>query len=566
MNIERILKDLSFLGDKEKLSGSKEAKETALYIKEAMEKHNINCKMYSFDAWLSNPLEGKLKVGEKYIKCRPRSFSEDCCYENVELFYDHTSTLKNVSSIKKAELKNKIKGKIVVAYGYDEGYAKEVELGGAIGLIQIWESNDPLIHEDTVTPVWGTPDLQTSLLQPTIPVVGVTKEDGEWLINYIINKEENGEIPLGMLRAKTERLVTQVHLPVVEIEGKTKDFLLISSHYDTWYKGAMDNGCANAVTMELARTLIDNREKLYYSIKIAWWPGHSNGRYMGSTWYCDNFYKELKNHCYGHINSDLIGTMGMDTITVRTSGLEGKDYIKSLLKEVAPNDNIIFGNIGRGADQSFWGADIPYNFMFRYEQSPNKKTSVSPGPGVWWWHTSEDTLEKVDKNILEKEANILKKVVFTLSMSSVLPLNIEEYMNKYIDILENINNKCDEVFELEPIIYYMKNIKDIWKKKLKDIENMPNGLEDNKYRVILKKVGGAINRLIHTSNSPYNHDLALNYGPFSLLTFSTLEKECDCTPQDYLYRKTTFIRQKNRIMDELENIRHLLMEGGILND
>lgn len=48
-----------------------------------------------------------------------------------------------------------VSGKLVLGYGYDERYAKMLEQYGAAGWIQIWTSGEDVIHEDTVSPVWG---------------------------------------------------------------------------------------------------------------------------------------------------------------------------------------------------------------------------------------------------------------------------------------------------------------------------------------------------------------------------------------------------------------------------
>jgi hypothetical protein len=53
--------------------------------------------------------------------------------------------------------------------------------------------------------------------------------------------------------------------------------------------------------LEVARVLWHMRGKLRRSVRIAWWPGHSAGRYGGSTWYLDAHAADFAKRC---IHSD----------------------------------------------------------------------------------------------------------------------------------------------------------------------------------------------------------------------------------------------------------------------
>lgn len=290
---------LQYLCGFEKLSGEPEALQAVDYITETLKQYEIACETEWFDAYVSNPAESMLSVGGTIIPSRPRSF--------------------------------------------------------AAGWIQIWRSGEEQIHEDTVSPVWGTPDMDTCLFQLNLPVIAISGPEGEKLIRLVQEQTAKGCSLEASMSCRVETGVKQVALPVATIPGKSKDFVLLSGHYDTWYIGAFDNGTANGAALEAARILNENRERLTRSVRIAWWPGHSNGRYMGSTWYCDHHWDELREHCIAHINLDLMGCKGADhTLAVRTAGLEGLEWLNSLILLADPEAELKTGRIGRGADQSFW--------------------------------------------------------------------------------------------------------------------------------------------------------------------------------------------------------------------
>ena len=98
-------------------------------------------------------------------------------------------------------------------------------------------------------------------------------------------------------------------LPVAEIRGQQDpdEFLLVHGHYDSWYEGIGDNATGDAALLELARVLWTLRDRLKRSVRIAWWPGHSTGRYAGSTWYADTFADEIDEHCIAQLDIDSPG-------------------------------------------------------------------------------------------------------------------------------------------------------------------------------------------------------------------------------------------------------------------
>ena len=106
-------------------------------------------------------------------------------------------------------------------------------------------------------------------------------------------------------------------------------------HYDSWDVGVGDNATGDATMLEIARLLQENKSKLNRSVKIVWWPGHSTGRYAGSTWYADNFGIELSNNCVAQINCDSPGCRWADTFDHLSVMTEAEDYVHKIIKGVA---------------------------------------------------------------------------------------------------------------------------------------------------------------------------------------------------------------------------------------
>lgn len=547
---DMVRKHLKYLSSFEKLSGSNAASVAAHYIQDCVRDSGVDCHLETFDGYLSNPVESILEViseGIK-IKSRPRSFSRSVS-EGItgELVYDSSNIDK---SLPDAEIDNKLKtfrGKIVISHGFDERYEKRLEANGALGLIQIWTSKEEIIHEDTVSGVWGTPTKDTSLLLPSIPVVGITKNDGERLIELLNIKKVTVKIS-----TRLETGVFPCEIPVAEIKGQSEDFILMSCHYDTWYQGAFDNCAANAAAIEIAKVLNNNKDKLKRSIRIAWWAGHSNGRYAGSTWYNDNHFFELTEHCYAHITADLLGAEGCNLVGIRTTGVEGHQFVKDNANTVEPGVETLFFPVGRGADQSFWGSNIPIQFYARYERSKELKNSDSPGPGVYWWHTEDDTFDRVDPEVYKKDTSLYFLNIYRLLTDDRLPFDPEEYFDNLTALLhkyDGISNElsCDEIVNC------------ITKLKSNTIRALKN-CTDEKYNWVLKTIGGNMNRICQSCGSAYDQDLAFSGAPVftKLFAFLNTKKQYQ-SPAEYVFLKTDFIRQRNRIIAEVSKLNELLI-------
>ena len=96
---------------------------------------------------------------------------------------------------------------------------------------------------------------------------------------------------------------------------------------------------------------------------------------------------------------------------------------------------MMFGRIGRGADQSLWGAEIPYHINPRYEAKKERKHSDAPGPGVYWWHTIDDTFDKIDLDGLLRDGRVVGVLLYELLSKEKLPADYRGYAKTWLPYL-----------------------------------------------------------------------------------------------------------------------------------
>src|SRR5256712_7211060 len=111
--------------------------------------------------------------------------------------------------------------------------------------------------------------------------------------------------------------------------------------------------------------------------------------------------------------------------------------------------------VGRSGDQSFLGIGIPSLFMSLSEHPADgpqasrdfAATGIGAGGGLgWWWHTPEDTVDKLDPAALTRDARIFAAAVHILCASPVLPLDYGATAAEIVTSLRALQRRLDGRF------------------------------------------------------------------------------------------------------------------------
>ncbi len=545
MDKELLNQHVKELSAYERLTGEEEAERAVDYIVGNLQQHHISYNRYQFDGYFSDPIHGAVFVTAPMklaIRAKARSFGANLpngVKGNLlyDFFSEHSTGISGP-----VERYEKMKDKIIISWNYYEDYVKKIESAGAIGLIHIWPSKEKALHEETVGTIWGTPTMGTVDQLTKIPVVGINHEDGSKLLEWI-KEEHSVEV---VLKTEVRNSVKKTSLPVATIRGELEEYILVSGHYDSWHKGATDNATANSLMLEMAR--IFSTQKSKRSIKIAWWPGHSNGRYAGSAWYCDQFWEEINEKCVAHINIDFPGTKGNVQVVPRSTAMEKEELLTDIIRDYTKKEPSRSDYLPRGADQSFWGTNIPIHLMIKYEPIDQEKRYQTPG-GNWWWHTEEDLVDKVDCDLLERDTGMHIDLVNHLVNVPILPINLLRFLAKSKEIIKDLDNHSDEAFDFTKIHQIFERVSIMAGELLEKEES-----DKTSYNKLLKSIGGKLNRLKFSYSSRYDYDNTYPFQPYPGLAKVKDVYRSNTTQEDFLFISTFFIRQRNRIVNEIKEV------------
>ncbi len=531
----------------DRLSGGPGELEAIRYITDKLASYGIEYEEHVFQSYLSSPVSASLTVlGETPLSfpAKTRAFSA-ACPEGIEgeMVYAPAKGGVQFDTAVIPWTREQVEGKIILSEGGGPEHMDKAVALGAVGLIHIWPSGEDVIHEMTASPVWGVPTPETAKLLPTIPEISVKKSDGEKLIALAAKGKTQVR-----LTADLEAGVKELHLPVATIRGKTDDYVLLAGHIDAWYVGVTDNAVGNALCLELARVFKEHQGELNRSIKVAWWPGHSNGRYAGSAWYCDNAFADLRKGCVAYINADSPGSKFGVIPLVRSTLIEKDGYFQQAVRDVSGAEPQWDFPI-RAGDNSMWGAFIPFHLMLR--DKPDKdhnQAHVGGSGGGWWWHSEEDTYDKADLELLVRDARIFAAFAYRIMAPQVLPVDFQALAGHMEGILKGYAENGSLFFNIEqPLASVTK-----FKRLAKALADKTPG-DTAKLNRLYKYAGGRLMALMYTTVSPYEQDVAYDLKPFHGFYRAAALSE-HTAPDLALFHETAFRRQYNRFLTEMEEV------------
>lgn len=543
ISVERMMKDIETFSHLERYTGSEDGERAAEIIAQRMEELGIPVKRENYRIYRSLPGKAFLKImihgSEKTIALTPYVYSGTAENLKADLVFDEKSLCKTDQKEMESRMKS-FKNKIVLTYESSFSFACAAKRAGALAILTIWKVD--LAHHGTLGGVWGTPEPEDlECHYPRIPFVEICKSDGEEIQKLL---ENNTATVSACLQVEMDDKVLPSMMPVARLEGKSKKFVLVSGHYDSWYEGVTDNGVANAMMMELARVFRENQEDLKRSIVFAWWSGHSDGRYSGSTWYYDQHWEELKENCVAHINLDICGCKGSDLVGFNTSMLEGEAFDKEFLEKYNDEEPIPPVPMARFADQTFWGADVPFAIM--------PKFGKKKGEFFYWWHTKEDSFDKVDSKIVSRDTDVIAELMVIFAQCKRLPADMTGFLTVMENRLQMIEKETSGDFELS-------SMWPVFEKLQKTMEQFENALEsrredDENMDDYILKIAGELVRITYTAGSQYHQDPATEEPMFPGLSIAMGLTPENTSPDYYLAVQTRFVRQRNRLIGQMKQI------------
>ena len=436
------------------------------------------------------------------------------------------------------------RGRIVIAQGLiSPESAWRAQQAGALGLVHV--NDTEILHEMITTTIWGTPTATSAVRVPAIPVVSISKSDGDRL------RAAAAKGPLKLrIKADVTQGWTTIPLVVAEIKGRSADFALVATHLDAWYAGMTDTAGTVASILEMARVLQKHAGELERGVRFAWWPGHSFGRYAGSTWFADRFWGDLDEHCVAYTNLDGSGRRGSQMDRVYAGSWPGiaewsREYAKVLTGKEPEGGSASIFRPNRDSDSAFQGLGIP-EFEIGVPGPPDGHPDVEPSGLIRYWHTANDTLDKIDPKALELDTQYRVAQLFDLLTRPALPLRLGPIVNAYAAAVGELAKAAGTTFDLTSTQTAIADL-GVMAVRLDATKPSDQPGQNAARNGLLVRLTHRLNALLYTKAGRFDQDPAVSLPILPLLAhaadLSSLPKDSDARG----FLETELVRGKNAV-------------------
>jgi hypothetical protein len=512
-------------------SGTPDEEAAGRYIVERLRACGVPVTLHTPDLYISVPERAALEVsdpgGRRELRARPPAMARSTGDTPVEgemvyvpsRYATGTSSLFDTPDAARTvrEGADPVAGRIVLTEGFSmPGPVQAFERRGAIA--QIYIHPGERIHEGICTSIWGAPTADSISRKPKTPVVCVSRPDGEWLIQ----RAEGGHARASVRTWLREGWMRCL-LPVAEIAGARDpdEFLLLHGHYDSWYEGIGDNATGDAALLELARVLWGLRDRLHRSVRIAWWPGHSTGRYAGSTWYADTFADEIDERCVAQLDIDSPGCAGAteyeEVMWMAEAGALCESSIRDALglpsKRVRPlrAGDYSFNQIGPTGLYMLL-SNIPAD-----ERARRGFYAVGGCGGNTAWHTPDDLMPVADLEILRRDLYVYLTTIVRILNAPLHPFDYTATVDEMRDAVEAHQRAAGGTFDFAPVVADLDALGAAIRRWRAGAEAAVSQHADDavlrrRHNATLRRLARLLVPLNYARGERFDHDPALKFG------------------------------------------------------
>ena len=555
-------------------SGTPAEEAAANYLVERLQALGIPVSVHTPELYISLPERAELVVsdatGLRAVRARPPAFAlstggteltGNICYVPSQYAAGTATLFDTPDAAGTAGMgTDPVAGRIVLTEGFSmPGPVQAFERRGAIAQIYIHPGQN--IHEGICTPIWGAPTADALPSKPRTPVVCINHPDGEAMI---------GAIGRGPVRASIRTWLREgwmrCLLPVAEIPGRVDpdEFLLVHGHYDSWYEGIGDNATGDAALLELARLLWNMRDRLKRSVRIAWWPGHSTGRYAGSTWYADAFADELDERCVAQLNIDSPGCAGATAYDEVMWMAEADRLCRSSIRDALglPSERV---RPLRAGDYSFnqIGPTGLYMLLSNIPIAERQRRgyyAVGGCGGNIAWHTPDDGLPVADLDILRRDLAVYVTTIIRVLNAPLHPFDYAAAAQEIRDVVAQYQQAAGEEFDLRAVLEDLDALRDAlsaWRAEAEAwLKERSDAGERRRLNLVLRRIARLLVPLNYARGERFDHDPALKFGAVPRLEAAKRLQTIDPCLKPFL--RAGLVRERNKVRAVLREARREL--------
>jgi aminopeptidase YwaD len=393
IDVDKIFTSLEELSKKPRVSGTESEEQAAAFLTDQLESfgYKVDVQPFNFERYVMPESFGMTVdgfEGSLYPATFQFSVAGNVTGEIVDAGYGLESDYSSMD----------VNGKIALVVA-DKTFFNELLLNasnaGAAAIVIYFPSGYPIenwtlgAHDDAF-----------------IPALALSFEDGTKLLNMMDgNKPVNATVTIEGSRiemAESQNLIATKQ-PDSNVDV-SDEIVMIGAHYDSVEKapGASDNASGTAVVLELARAL--NEISTNKEIRFLFFGAEELGL-IGSEHYVSTLSKEEIKRSVAMFNLDMVGSSDAGELSIQT--VDGMDNVVTILASKAHKEL---------TDDSVWT-----DFGSRSDHTPFHDAGIDAALFIYypledWYHSPDDTIDKISKKRLLDVAKIVGKSALELTV------------------------------------------------------------------------------------------------------------------------------------------------------
>jgi hypothetical protein len=298
-------------------------------------------------------------------------------------------------------------------------------------------------------------------------------------------------------------------------------------------------------------------------VRICWWPGHSTGRYAGSTWYSDAFAIDLDEHCVAQVNCDSPGCRWATSFHDTTALPETAALVTAAITELVPDAVVKIRRPPQAGDYSFSNIGISSFYMLSSTMPDDLRKEkgyydVSGCGGNIAWHTENDTLEIADRDNLLRDMRIYLLSVLRVTQPALLPFDFTATAGTFAATLARYAEAAGDLADLSPAITATEDFRAAVATLQRDAA--AGALPAARANAALKRLARILVPLDFTRGPRFTHDPAFTAPALPCLAVATDLKRHEGTMRGFA--QTQLLRGRNRYVAALREATRIVRAAG----
>ena len=178
---------------------------------------------------------------------------------------------------------------------------------------------------------------------------------------------------------------------------------------------------------------------------------------------------------------------------------------------------------------------------------------AAKGGGLgWWWHTTEDTRDKIDPDHLLRDARVYAETLWQLCTLPRLPFDYAATADELAQVLAHYHAAANGRLDLE-------RTRDLARELGQELRAGPlERLDADRANDLLLALGHLLIPVNYTRSGPFEHDLALGTSPLPGLADALTLGQLDPDGDEVRFLRTRLERERNRVEHALRSALRLV--------